>query len=216
MANNSPTGTGVVKNTPVYFELSDVGGSGIDQASLDVTIGGVAAITAGVFQAPFSGSIVANGSNGFDVTINKATDYGSYATISVVISVDDLEGQHAGFNWSFQIEDYLGPLVAPVSPTAGEPDVPLSANIQLRLQDENEVVLSTVRVYVDQGGGYELAFDGSVVPQFKPGWDGPLSSLTGPDNNRLIVIDKVGSLPPNTLITVKAIADDPDGNPERL
>lgn len=213
----APTGTGVLRTADVYFEVDDeAGGSGVDLTSLAVDVGGENAIIAGSFQPGWSGTITADGSGGFDVTIDKATDHGSFATVQVDVSVSDLDANPATDNWSFQVEDYLGPEVIPVNPTHGESEVSITSNISVRVQDEDEAVLSTMRVEVDQGGGFALAFDGSTPPYFQAGWDGPGSSITGPDNNRLIIIDKVGVFPTNTLITVKVIAEDPTGNDERI
>lgn len=214
--NASPTGSGVSKTAPVSFDLHD--DTGVNQATLDVTIEGGAVITGGVFQGSWTGSIVANGFNGFDVSINApAANWDSYGAIAVIIGVDDNDANHADFNWSFNVEDYVGPHIIPVSPTAGELEVGNTTHITIRFQDENEVVLATMKVYVDIGGaGFELAYEGGGSPDFKSGWDGASSALTGPSNNRLLVIDRVGLMPNNEVITVWVFAQDPDGNLERL
>jgi hypothetical protein len=214
---NTPTGSGISKTTSIYFEADDEAlGSGVDSATLAVDVDGANAIIGGVFQSGFSGTITPDGSGGYDVTINKTGDYPSYGSIAVDVSVDDNDGNTGVLSWSFDVEDYLGPHVIPLSPTSGQTEVDIASNIRVRITDEQEVVLNTVRIEVDQGGGFELVFDGSTPPYFIPGWDGPSSALTGSSTDRTIEVDKVGSFPTNQLITVKVIADDPDANPERL
>lgn len=216
LANSSPTGSGVSKTAPVSFDLHDA--TGVDQSTLDVVIAGDAAISAGVFQGSWTGSIVANGFNGYDITINPPpADWDSYATVSVAVGVDDTGANHSDFGWSFDVEDYLGPQIIPISPTAGELDVANTSHIRISFQDEHEVVLATMKVYVDIGGaGFELVYEGGGSPDFKPGWDGPFSALTGPADNRVLVVDKAGLLPDNEAITVWVFALDPDSNRERL
>lgn len=217
LVNESPTGSGVSQSANISFELHD-DGSGVDSGTLTVVVEGDAAIVNGVFQPPWTGTIVANLFNGYDVTINApGSGWPSYDIIDVEISVDDVAANHADLGWSFSVEDVLGPRIIPVAPVAGEPEISIAANIEIRFQDEHEVVLTSMKVYIDQGGGgFELAYEGGGSPDFKPGWDGPASGLSGTANNRLLVIDKAGSLPPNTLITVWVFAQDPDGNTERL
>lgn len=216
LVNESPTGSGVSQSANISFELHD-DGSGVDSGTLTVVVDGDAAIVNGVFQPPWTGTIVANLFNGYDVTINApGGGWPSYDIIDVEISVDDVAANHADLAWSFSVEDVLGPRVIPVAPVSGDPEVSVTASIEIRFQDEHEVVLTSMKVYIDQGSGFELAYEGGGSPAFKPGWDGPASALTGAVNNRLLTIDKVGSLPPNTLITVWVFAQDPDGNPERF
>jgi hypothetical protein len=107
----------------------------------------------------------------------------------------------------------LGPYVIAVSPTWGETRVSLTSHIQIRLQDAVEVVLTTIKVYINSGAGFVLAYEGGGSPDFKPGWDGPASALTGPITNRLLVIDSTAAFPSNTVIGVWVFAEDPGGNP---
>jgi hypothetical protein len=213
--NESPTGAGNAKDSVITFELHD-DGAGVDQSTLDVNVDGVDVILGGVFQGSWTGSIVANIFNGYDVTINPLTDWSSFDNITVSIAVEDIDGNPASLGWLFSIEDYLGPLIVPISPTVGETEVGIATHITIRFQDENQVVLTTMKVYVDIGSGFELVYEGGGAPDFKPGWDGPFSALTGPASNRLLVIDRVGNMPPNESISVWVFAQDPDGNPERL
>ena len=216
ISNNLPTGTGVLRTSAITFKTEDISESGIDQSTMDVSIGGADAILAGVFQAGWSGTIIANANNGYDVTINKTTDHASYASVTVNVSVDDNSSNNAALNWSFQVEDYLGPLISPTAPTSGQINVATSTNIVVTITDEQAVDLNTVRVLVDDGGGFVLAYEGGGSPAFKPGWDGAGSALTGGPTSYTVTIDKVSTFVENTAITVKVIADDTAANPERL
>lgn len=102
----APGATGVLVDTDITFTvLDDVGGSGIDQTTIDVTIEGDDAIIDGVFQPGYTGSIVANG-NGFDVVINPDIDLPGSTTIDVVVFAEDLAvpPNSITFPWSFTTE----------------------------------------------------------------------------------------------------------------
>lgn len=147
----SPTGVDVVKNSPVYFEVDDgAGGSGIDSTTLQVVVGGSNAIVNGAFQAGWSGTITADGTGGFDVTINKSTDFTSYSLVVVDIDVEDLAGNPGTDNWSFRIEDYQGPTVIPVVPSSGQTSVATNASISFEVTDTGSGVDPTsVLIIVD-------------------------------------------------------------------
>jgi hypothetical protein len=102
----TPGSVGVPVDTDVSFTVLDnVGGAGVDQNSIDVTIEGVDAIIDGVFQAGFTGSIVANG-NGFDVTVNPDVDFPGSLTVDVDVFVADLAVPPNTVNdsWDFTTE----------------------------------------------------------------------------------------------------------------
>ena len=81
---------GVDLDTNIYMELDD-DSSGVDSTTINVTINGVAAITAGVFQSGYSGTITADGL-GFNVTINPDSNFSFSQVVDVVVDVDDLSG----------------------------------------------------------------------------------------------------------------------------
>jgi len=214
-----PTGTGASKDTDVSFSIKDVGGSGVDSSTLNVSVGGQSAIISGVFQSGWDGpssAITPNAFNGYDVVIDKTTDYQSFVSISVSVTVDDLNGNPGSAGWSFQVEDYLGCLVTAVSPTPGQTNFPTTGNITLTIEDEDEVVAASILVEVDLGGGYEIAFSYEAFPQFKPGWDGPASDISELGGVYTIVIDPTTDFVVGSTIYIRVTAADPTGNPERL
>jgi hypothetical protein len=102
----TPGAVAVLVDTDVSFTVQDdVGGTGIDQTSIDVTIGGVPAVVDGVFQAGYTGSIVPNG-NGFDVVVNPDVDLPGATIINVVVFATDLAvpPNEVTFPWSFTTE----------------------------------------------------------------------------------------------------------------
>jgi len=213
---NFPTGVGASKSTAVTFSAHD-DESGVDSTTLNVTIGGTAAITGGVFQAGFSGTVTPDGSGGVDVVINKDTDYDSFVNVLVSVSIDDLEGNSGVLNWSFSVEDYYGCLVTPINPTNGQTDFPTTGSLVLQVEDEDEVVVSSVKVEIDYGMGYEVALEyvgGSF--QFNSGWDGPGSEVVEVGGVYTITIDPTSDFAVGSTILVRVTAADPTGNPERL
>jgi hypothetical protein len=158
--SNSPTGTGVSKTALIEFVTKDAGGSGVKLSSINVTVDGDDAITAGSFEPGWGGvgsAIVANGFNGYNVAIDKETDHPSYSTVSVSAGITDEESNPATLGWTFDVEDYEGPLVTPTSPTNGEVEVDIDENIVVKVEDDQSIDLSTLQVEVDPGTGFEVA-----------------------------------------------------------
>jgi len=216
--NESPTGVGASKTTSIFVEIRETSGIGVNTAEINANVSGISAVIGGVFQAGFSGSIVPNAFNGYNLTIDKDTDYASFASIPVSISAKDLSGNLGSINWTFQVEDYLGPLILPINPINGQIQVAITENISVNLNDEDSIDMATVVIEVDKTGtgtSFEVAFTGG---SFTPDFDGP-SSMIAPDgtpDDVYIIIDPVNLLPPNTLIYVRITARDPTGNNERL
>lgn len=215
----SPTGTGVAKDSPVYFETDDnSGGSGVDSDTLLVSIGGIDAIVGGVFQVGWSGTITSDGTGGFDVTIYKDTDFTSYSTVVVDVYVEDFLANSATENWSFLVKDYLGPLVTPLNPLNGEVQVLSNVTLSVQLTDEQGIQPGTslIEINVGDGGGFDVAWEDGGVPEFKAGWDGPASQVISGAGIKTIYIDPVTLFPSFATVSVRVTSEDVDGNPERL
>jgi hypothetical protein len=215
----SPTGIDINEQALVSFSCKDVGGSGVVQATIQVTMDALPAIVNGIFQTGYDGpssSITANGFNGYDVVIDRIADHPSTQSVGVDVSCQDAEGNTGTLNWSFTVRDWEGPLVTPVDPLSGETNVDILDNIELTIQDDTSVDLTTVQVEIDPGTGYELAFKYSDVPQFKPGWNGPGSSVSTVAGVTTIIIDNETQFDVGTTVRVRVTAKDPYGNPARL
>lgn len=112
--------------------------------------------------------------------------------------------------------DKKGCVVSPISPAQNEAGVALDSNITLTIDDEDVVLEDTILIEIDTGSGFEDAFRYADTPQFKPGWDGPSSSVTKVGSKYIIVIDPTSDLNPAVVVQVRVTADDPTGNPESL
>jgi len=60
---------------------------------------------------------VANGYDGYDVTINPSYDFESYLTVDVDAYCQDFYGNIAELLWDFRIEDYANPEITDNFPT---------------------------------------------------------------------------------------------------
>lgn len=101
----APGATEVALDASISFTiLDDFAGTGVNVATLNVTVAGTPAITAGVFQAGFAGTITANG-NGYDVFINPSVDFSYNQVVQVVATADDFASPpNPGIGvWSFSV-----------------------------------------------------------------------------------------------------------------
>lgn len=108
--SNLPTGTITDKYANISFSTKDVSGSGVDQDTINCTVNGEDAIIDGVFQSGWDGvasDITANGSNGYDVVIDKETAFDIFAPITVIASCEDTVGNPASLEWDFDIEGII-------------------------------------------------------------------------------------------------------------
>lgn len=104
--------------TNVSFDLIDTD-SGVDTSSISVTLDGVPALTAGVFQPGYAGTITPI-TYGYTVTVNPDVDFPLGDTIVVVVNATDLNWQPnamAPVTWSFTVvNDTTGPSLVNPSP----------------------------------------------------------------------------------------------------
>jgi hypothetical protein len=197
--------------------VTDIGGVGADQATLNVGVSSSPAIVNGVFQAGFQGAnsaITANAFNGFDVVIDREALHGELELVDVQVNVDDLPGNPGSLLWAFTVRDYLGPLVDPVFPSSGSSGISVGSNITIDVTDEDTI--TGKRVEVNMGYGFQDAYVDGDDPPFKTGWQGAGSEVTMLANGYRIVLDPEADLPAAATIQIRVTAVDPAGNPERL
>jgi hypothetical protein len=105
ISNRSPASlaSDVARNTNIYFELDD-DSSGVDSSSLTTTVGGNTAITNGSCQTGYSCTITADGSGGYNITINPDSDFSYDASVSIGVSVEDISNNALTSSWTFTIE----------------------------------------------------------------------------------------------------------------
>ena len=95
-----PSGsTGVPVDSQISFEARDLA-SGIDTASIDVSIDGVSAVLAGSIQSGFSGSI-STIPDGYAIAIIPDASFLGSTTVLVTASVSDVAGNNTTVDWSF-------------------------------------------------------------------------------------------------------------------
>lgn len=145
----------VDKDTNIYFELDDTQ-SGVDSATLTVTIEGGNAILSGVFQSGYTGTISADGL-GFNVTINPDVNFSYSQVVNVVVDVDDNVGNSMPQSvYSFTI----WPPDAK-APSGGKIDSPV------HMAYTNDNPLADTSGWIEtQSPPIEYYYDLSLVPDF--------------------------------------------------
>lgn len=213
----APAGTNVSKNTLVSLSIRDVG-AGVDIGSLSIDIGGMSALSGMTFQSGFDGpnSQIIPVPGGYDIIIQKTIAYDSYELVGVNVYVEDAMDNITSFSWDFRIQDFLGPFVHPIDPSIGETNVPTNTNITVEVTDDQSVNPGSVRVRIDRGSGWEVAYQQGDTPAFKPGYDGPESEAVSISGGYRVTIDPTTDFEVSTLVKVEVSAADPEGNPERL
>jgi len=181
----APTGTGVARAANVVFDIWDEE-TGVDTDSLNVTVGGLDAVIAGVIQlADFTGSITDMGSGTWRVTLNPNVDFPNYDDVEVKVNAQDLAPSPNimdEFAWSFETEDDVAPSIYNNAPTGV--DVSVGVYIQFWVVDDGSGV-DLVNTIVTVNGTTVYDWDGSGLDPnagFKSGWenDSYITPLTAP------------------------------------
>lgn len=219
----APLETDVARTKDVSFDLKDVaGGSGINLSSVRIYLEGSLAYNGAtdLFQPPYDGTNSERTAitDGHHFVLDKVVDWDAYDTVVVRVVAEDNSSNAIDVTWNFQVEDYQGPLVEPISPLLGSVNVSVGTNITVEVTDESSINLASLQVEVDrgEGGGFELAFDYDGSPQFKTGWDGPASEVSNVGSTYTIVIDPTTDFAVSTVIKIRVTALDQFGNPARL
>jgi len=140
----------------VSFDLTDTE-TGVNTASVSVTLNGVPAITLGVFQPGFTGSFTPI-ANGYTVTINPSADFALHSIVTVVVNGADLNilpNYMAPDTWSFDtLDDNTAPTVINNTPNGlgpGNAGFPLESQIAFDIIDNgfNGVDLNSVVVVIE-------------------------------------------------------------------
>lgn len=130
--------TSFVTAAPVVFKVSDVasGDSGINIASLIVSINNVLAVTNDVAQAGYTltQSVSTNGS--WTITLNHDVPFTYLSRQDVTVIISDVSGNTLTRSFYFTANhDGATPLITAVSPTSGATYVPTSSSIVLLVTD---------------------------------------------------------------------------------
>jgi hypothetical protein len=218
----APSSTGNVETSLVSVSIVDTAGlvtSGAVLSSINMTIGGLQAINGGNILPGFDGpgsSITPNIPNkGFDIVIEKTTPYPEYAVIPVYIEAGDSSGNIGSTTWSWQVVDYLGPLITPISPTNGEVEVDVGATIVVKVTDAQAINPGWM-IEVRREAVFETAYIQGASPEIQSGFDGPASSVVSSSVEVVVTLDPIDDFLLSSRIYVRVTAQDPDGNTERL
>lgn len=160
-----PTSVGIDLFTNISFDVQDQGGSSVDLDELNVTVDGNPAITAGVFQFGYSGTISPIAA-GWSVVIDPDDALNLDSLIEVVVEAQDqasIPNIMAPYSWSFSTNEGL--IVPPsLSSFPGNQIIQLQWSLPpptQMLQELFQLVRSTdgFPETVDQG---ELVYEGQL------------------------------------------------------
>jgi len=188
----------------VSFSVHDSGGVGVNPDSIDVTIDAAPAITNGVFQSGFTGSIVSStvaGFDGYDIDINPDNDFTLTETVFVSIAVSDEFDNESTSNYSFVISDLVPPVITNLDPEPGGVTTRLRPYIRFSIHDTGgigvtgvdlQMTLDGLPAIVD--GQFAPNFSGEIEPTIINGFDGynvsvRLNDSFQPDSEHFVVID---------------------------
>lgn len=189
--NPLPGDVGLDPAGSLYFEFNDgynTGAdlvSGADQSSLTVYINGVFAVSGGVIQAGYSGSVVVNAYDGFNVTITKDGDWTPASTLDISVNGSDLNGTPNSVVYVIKIGG--GPTITNVTPTNLSVFVNINEAVSFDIHDSifgiskedvNVTILGTAAVtngiavndhnvlFIEVQDGYEIAIGHLEWPDY--------------------------------------------------
>ncbi|MFC1651972.1 Ig-like domain-containing protein [Patescibacteria group bacterium] len=199
--NPAPGATGVLVDSNVSFDVSDLG-SGVDIATVSADVNGTL-YTNGVPGFSYVGD-----PSNYTVTIDPASDFAYGATIPVTLYATDLAGNvMTPYSYSFDTEtvspDLDPPYVQNENPADGAINVSLDSNVYFEVVDDDSGVdLSTVDLTVEGS----LVIDDGVT---QPGFTVIVTPLA---NGYSFDYDPSVDFPSNDTINIAIDATDNDGN----
>jgi len=189
-------GQRVSTTTALYFELWDET-AGIDESTLLLEIdkhGNRAYETiysGGSFQAPYTGSVVADGVEGirqYNVTVDTL-DLGVDAPIYIRADVYDYAGNRARIRYWFRTVE-VAEDIAPEYPVDQENLVSTGESLALDFKFEDPLTVTV---------GGVLAYDDGLVPKFRNGWGG---AYIDDDNGKRLILEPPTPFTINANVTV--------------
>lgn len=110
-----PNGTGLVRNSKVLLELVDPLGSGADLDTVNLSVDGVLAVTAGVPLAGYTFEQASPLPGVLRLTLTAPYLFDSQRTVQVGVSATTVDGERSlSSSYSFQVEDKTAPGVLSV------------------------------------------------------------------------------------------------------
>lgn len=212
----APDAIGVDPEATITFEVHDQGGVGVDIDRLNVFIDDGEAVIDGVFQAPYSGSIVNEriidefslDFDGYVVTIERDFPYTPGKEISVEIDAYDGYQSLATLVYEFTISADVTPPTFAFDPLNGTTGVNRDTLITVDVIDKIGVDTSTINIEVE---GQSAVSNGSPVAPF----DVTISEIIttpGLVDGYRYVVDTEHDFVFNQIVNVDVNAKDTAGN----
>ncbi|OHD53434.1 MAG: hypothetical protein A2Y33_15040 [Spirochaetes bacterium GWF1_51_8] len=207
ISNRAPVPSAVnqVRAVNIVFDVYDA--VSINPASLNVQVNGQSAISGGGFQSGFGGSVTQPiAGKSLRVTIDPNSLFVYDQTVSVLVNVEDSEGNPLSTSYSFTIKaDDVKPYITGLDPSSGASGVAIDKLVSLDIEDESSVVNSSVVVKID--GALALSNGMFYAP-----FDDTLSSMSAAGGGISLVIDNGDDWVYEHSYSVNVSAKDPRGN----
>jgi hypothetical protein len=146
-ANPANGANNIARNTAISYQLAD--NIGVVQAKIHATVAGAVAITNGVFQTGFTGSLTPNGT-GYNVVINRTAAFGYSQAVTVGVRAADAQDNQLVTAFSFTtVADATAPTISGRTPAPGASGIARNANVLFTLDDETAVQLTSINVKIN-------------------------------------------------------------------
>jgi len=211
VTNNTPTGVDQPRASSVEFDISD-SGSGVDPATVVVTVDGVVAFSGGSTQNSWGGAgLTGPVGDTYHMALTPPGGlHPNYATIGVDVDADDIAtNTMTTFSWSFTTADVVGPTVVNEDPLDSGSGAP-TTNIQFDVLDTGAgVAAADIVATVEAVEAYNWnGVGGDPNAGFKTGFDGPGSAVTVIANGFRVVIDPTVDFTELDTVDVEVTAQD--------
>ncbi len=157
IVNQSPAGSGQLKNTAIQFGLRDNVAVALNslRVTLITTPDGGSPITNQVYSnssqlAGYTVSTAADGSGGYNVTIDPTLDFNFLDYVQVLVWARDAQGNPVTGNWNFSVQggDTTAPLISRQTPAPGSINQEPNVLLYFETSDDVEVLSNKLQVYV--------------------------------------------------------------------
>lgn len=162
--------TGVSTNVTMKIEIED-DSSGTANVPLYVIVNGVVAVTNTYIPSPFSGTVVANGSLGWTITINPDFPFSNFQVVNMLVITEDLSGNNTNFNYQFTTggPDSTPPTISLISPSDSAADVAANSAVILRVEDNSSIISNSIVIHIEgstafSNGLFDSSFSGFIDP----------------------------------------------------